>query len=81
MSNQAYLTTKPSLPATSTIAMEEIVAKGTIASFPDGVGKITKHTGCFVAIKPLVFELRSEGHFKLDDSQTVRPISEDPRLT
>ena len=81
MSNQAYLTTKPSLPATSTIAIEEIVAKGTIARFPNGVGKITEHTGCFVAVKPLVFELGSEGHFKKDDSIIVRPVSEDPRLT
>lgn len=72
---------KPSFPATSAITMEEVVAKGTIASFTNGVGKIIELTGCTIAVKPLVSKLGLEGRFRFDDSRTIGLVSEDLRLT
>ena len=73
----------PTSPTTSATTMGEIMTNGTIgtiASFPDGIGKTTELTGCSVAVKPLVFELKSKWHFKLDDSRTIWPVKEGPKF-
>lgn len=61
--------------------MEEIIAKGTIASFTNSIGKIIELLRCSIAVKPLVSKLGLEGRFRLDDSRTIGLVSRDPRLT
>ena len=59
--------------------MGEIVANdtfGTITSFLDGLGETIEILCCFVAIKSLVSELGSTGHFRLEESRAVGSLLE-----